>query len=140
MWEFKDFCRETNETSHSKSQYAEWGACKTGYGGVTWTNGVPEARVVNQLSRVYPIATAGAIQAFAYDAVTTHFTLTLSVDLGCHLPTEVVVPVNIYPKGVQATLDRPDHGVIKIVGDRVFLTWSASAQQGDTVTLTINPM
>eukprot|EP00744_Colponema_vietnamica_P012164 GILI01017074.1.p1 GENE.GILI01017074.1~~GILI01017074.1.p1 ORF type:complete len:422 (-),score=92.93 GILI01017074.1:41-1306(-) len=34
FWEWKPFCRETEETLASPSQTAAWGACKTGYGSV----------------------------------------------------------------------------------------------------------
>lgn len=33
-WEWKSFCKETKNTKNSLSQYAAWGSCKTGYGGV----------------------------------------------------------------------------------------------------------
>ena len=33
QWEWKAFCKETNETLGSTSQNASWGACKTGFAG-----------------------------------------------------------------------------------------------------------
>ena len=32
QWEWKDFCKDTNATRASPSQYGTFGACKTGYG------------------------------------------------------------------------------------------------------------
>lgn len=141
MWEWKDFCRETDATRASPSQFAAWGACKTGYGGQTWTpQGLPDPVVVRRISRTYPRAVAGFVQTVVFNATNADFSLVYNINLGCQLPTEIFVQEQVhYPKGLVVLLDPPQSAVYKhdVGSNRVYISHTAAATDGQELTVFI---
>lgn len=143
MWEWKDYCRETPETLASKSQWAEWGACKTGYGGVSWsTDGKPDPNVLKKLARSYPMAVAGQTTSFSFNATTGAFALTYSISTKSLIPTEIFVSEEWhYPSGLDITVSPAEWAVAKhdVGSNRVYVAAAPLAVEGGAVTVTINP-
>ncbi len=164
MWEWKDFCRETNATLASPSQFAEYGACKTGYGGTGWdpATGLPSPPVVDKLARSFPIAVAGAVDSIAYDDATHAFQLvyTLSgppppaalASASASTPTASIALTEIfvqervhYASGVAVTVASsraPGSGGVQLLpyqagSNRVMLLTTGAAQSGEVITVTI---
>jgi endoglycosylceramidase len=80
MWEFKTFCKESNETLVSDSQSAAFGACKTGYGShLFWDDsGNFNTAAGRKLARTYAQRTAGNLSYMSFNATTSDFRLVFS--------------------------------------------------------------
>eukprot|EP00659_Diplonema_papillatum_P001197 gene1197-1856_t len=107
-WEWKDFCKETNETVNSSSQDAAWGACKTGYGGIVHpTNGTTTATNLYSLARTYARAVAGTFLRASFDFDTSVYTVTYQTNPAIKLPTEIFFYPPRYRGKPNITIDPP---------------------------------
>ncbi len=144
MWEWKDFCKETEATRAGVSQWAQWGACKTGYGGVQWTNGQPDPKVIDKISRAYPTAIAGTLVSLNVTAAPTYtLTLVYQVDPAIALPTEIFVQERLhYPRGVEVVLSPLGLALVQhTVGSNIVQLFTlAGVQPGAQLTVVISPM
>ncbi len=146
MWEFKSFCKETEETLNSDSQQAAYGSCKTGYGErLIWNdNGDLNPLPCKKLARTYPMAVSGNITSFSFNASTAKFHLKWSLDTTVTTPTTIYANFDLnYPNGV-------DVGILPLHG----LEWSADKSSnsisirtlqrsslafGDSISISISP-
>lgn len=111
MWEYKTFCRETNETLNSNSQAAEFGSCKTGYGEhLLWNdNGEINPMGCQKMARTYAQKVAGRTQVMKFDVKTKNFEFVYLIDTSIKEPTEIFVSskyqymngyeIDLLPKG-----------------------------------------
>ena len=152
MWEWKDFCRETEATRNGPSQFAQWGACKTGYGGVAWNGGLPDAATVAKLSRSYAIAVDGTTSTMSFDADTGVFRLVYTLAGAATSPlavTEIFVQERVhYANGVRVSVQSsvgPGAGGAQLLplqpgSNRVAVQTTAVAQAGEVITVIVSPM
>ena len=94
-WEWKTFCRESNESVHGKSQWAEYGSCKTGYG-VPWNVTTNRPFKAKYLARTHARAVSGNITSMKFDAQTGKFELRYELDLTIKMPSEIFMSTEYY--------------------------------------------
>lgn len=144
MWEFKTFCKETEETINSNSQQAAFGACKTGYGErLIWNDdGELNPLPCRKLARTFPAAVAGNITSFSFNATTSRFHVQWSIDTTVSAPTTIYMHFDLnYPNGVDVNV-LPLHG-LEWSADKASNTLSFRVSQrsslsfGDSVTVSI---
>eukprot|EP01064_Diplonema_japonicum_P031482 TRINITY_DN565_c0_g1_i1.p1 TRINITY_DN565_c0_g1~~TRINITY_DN565_c0_g1_i1.p1 ORF type:complete len:533 (+),score=159.24 TRINITY_DN565_c0_g1_i1:48-1601(+) len=138
-WEWKDFCKETPATLNSSSQYAAFGACKTGYGGVIPDTGSPSANL-ETLARTYAPAVAGRFVTSNFNITTGDYSLTFKIDTRISLPTEVFYYPERYPgaAGPSVTVQPPNSLQVQKVGNNLLhFRPQATATQGQIVTISI---
>jgi endoglycosylceramidase len=89
-WEWKDFCREDNTTIKSSSQFAAYGACKTGFGAGPWSDDpVPDPVAMARFAVPYAPVVAGSLEGTWWNNSTGNFTLRFLADPSVPGPTEV---------------------------------------------------
>lgn len=88
-WEWKDFCYETPHSRNSTSQWAAYGACKTGYGGGLFNKSGIKSDDHQALGRMYAYAIQGLLISHSYDAAKTSLTISYDLDPRIQGPTEV---------------------------------------------------
>jgi endoglycosylceramidase len=116
IWEYKDMCRETNETLNSPSQYAAWGACKTGYGGFGWDDATGQLDPVQATitARTYAYAIAGSLVDCDFEHTTNAYRLEFMVNPQATLPTEIFVDeTRRYTKGLNVAISPPNKATFK---------------------------
>jgi hypothetical protein len=140
-WEWKDFCKETDETKASSSQFAAWGSCKTGYGGGPFpTPQLPLNKSVLQLTdlaRPYATAIAGNFTTQSFDITSGNYYLSFDVDPTIAAPTLVSASKLVYPGGFSVTVDPPNVMTATVVEGGVEIHAAASATFGQAVTFNI---
>jgi len=103
FWEWKTFCKETNETLNSNSSFAAYGACITGYGShdFIWNDdGSTNQDVMKKLARTYAQAVAGDTISMKYEWKTQYFVLKYEIDTTISAPTEIYLNTELnYPNG-----------------------------------------
>ena len=151
VWEWKPYCEETAATLRGPSQDAAFGACKTGYGGISWQqgqDGVWDVVPLEQraLARAYPLAVAGNVSAmsFALDPATFApgpFTLSFALDLACQLPTQIYISEAVYFANFSVAILPPSAAKYShLTGSNfVYIIPSLFATQGLNVTVVITP-
>lgn len=142
LWEFKSYCQEDAQSSSWPSQWGKFGACRTGYGGVTWdeSSGQPDKDSYTHIARTYPTAVAGKIHSFTFDHTNSSFSLSYSLSLSCAMPTEIYVDETFhYPNGLQVQVQPSDTMQAKWTAGtfRVYVTPLAGAQSGQTINVKI---
>eukprot|EP01038_Epipyxis_sp_PR26KG_P011127 gene11127-14934_t len=110
MWEYKSFCKETNETIHSNSQSAAFGSCKTGYGEqLIWDEYGNQNMVASKkLARSYAQKTSGIITHMSFNTSSSDFSLEFMIDVNImsKYPTEIFVHQSLhYPNGMQIKIE-----------------------------------
>ena len=151
VWEWKDYCRETNETLASPSQYAAFGACKTGYGGISWEQTGEDWQPITlerqALSRAYPLAVAGTVQSMSFqlDPVTFvpgPFSMAYNVDITSPQPTEIFIPEAIYFSNFTVSIDPSTSAKYSHLSgsNLVYIIPSLEATQGSNITVLITPL
>jgi hypothetical protein len=104
IWEWKTFCRESQETLTSPSQMGVWGACKTGYGPV-WENNMLSLTTQQQYARSYPHSVAGNTTSYSFNNVTYAFQLTYDIDTTIKQETEIYINYDFfYSNGIDITI------------------------------------
>lgn len=145
-WEWKDFCRESDASKahHGPSQSADWGACKTGYGGgpfpaSLWpvSPGNTTFMQLKDLAGTYAAAIAGNFTTQAFDAGSGKYTLSFDVDANIDAPTLVLASSLVYPKGFDVQVSPASALTAKVVVGGVELHTTAGASSGQAVTVTI---
>lgn len=108
MWEYKTFCKETNETLNGDSQAAAFGSCKTGYGGHELWNEDGSAMnpgASRKLARTYAQKTAGILQSMRFNASTGEFLVQYQLDQTITTPTEIFAHQALnYPDGMDVRI------------------------------------
>lgn len=142
MWEWKDFCKETPETLNSNKQAAAYGACKTGYGGVSWneTTGQPDPSVMFKLSRAYAPYVAGTTQTMNYNPDTVEFKLVYTVDTAITMPTEIYVSEDMhYTSGVKVTFEPATWATYQHTAgsNKIYVNVNNQAVTGQSLTVTV---
>ncbi len=96
QWEWKTFCRESNETLEDgyESQYGVWGSCKGFIKSDPTVPPKPPQEQHAQYYRIYPEAVSGKTKHFSYDADARTFTMQWELDLSISdlAPTVVRIP------------------------------------------------
>ena len=113
-WEYKTYCRESNETLDSDSQQGVWGSC---HGFIQAKEGQADGQAVGQetgnhqddqkreRTRTYAEAVAGVTNSMRFDAVDSTFTLEYVMDGGIDMPTEIRINKEVnYPNGFDVDL------------------------------------
>eukprot|EP00928_Gymnodinium_smaydae_P021560 TRINITY_DN18432_c0_g1_i1.p1 TRINITY_DN18432_c0_g1~~TRINITY_DN18432_c0_g1_i1.p1 ORF type:complete len:551 (+),score=94.55 TRINITY_DN18432_c0_g1_i1:165-1817(+) len=88
-WEWKTFCKETPETLNGTSQWAAFGACKTGYGGYLFTDTGIDPRAHRELGRMYAHAVQGILISHVYNKIASTLNFEFDFDPSIGGPTEV---------------------------------------------------
>ena len=109
-WEWKPFCRESSASKSSTSQWAEFGACKTGYG-PQWnsTTMLPNSR--SSYARTYARFVAGNATKMRFDhrSSTRRFDLEFRIDArGRMPPTEIFASSELHYTDEIAVTVKPD--------------------------------
>mmetsp|Transcript_14340 Transcript_14340/g.22349 ORF Transcript_14340/g.22349 Transcript_14340/m.22349 type:complete len:524 (-) Transcript_14340:51-1622(-) len=109
FWEWKTFCKETNQTLNSNSSFAAYGACITGYGShnYIWNDdGTENDDVKRKLARTYAKAVAGETQRMKYDIDTGDFELKFLLDTSITAPTEIYANQGlVYSNGMNIVIE-----------------------------------
>ena len=90
FWEYKTYCRESDETLESDSQQGVWASCHgfiqalAGQSEVKETGGQQDER-----TRTFAEAVAGVTRSMLFDAVDHTFTLEYVLDEEIDMPTEI---------------------------------------------------
>jgi endoglycosylceramidase len=135
-WAYKPFCRESQETLTSTSQNGVWGACKTGYG-LLWDEGSSLPPKINDQTRTYAPAIAGAVKLMKYDAATGEFELRFVIDGTIDAPTEIFASAEYtYPNDVSVTLDPPNVAQSARQGDYI-IVWPLDGASGTELTVKV---
>jgi endoglycosylceramidase len=139
-WEWKDFCKETAASKASSSQFAAWGACKTGYGGGPFPS--PQTgnkTVVNlvDLARTYATAIAGNFTTQTFDVSSGSYFLAFDIDPSIAAPTLVSASALIYTAGFNVTISPPNALTSHVVEGGVELHAGAPAKFGQSVAVNI---
>eukprot|EP00392_Amoebophrya_sp_AT5.2_P001498 g1500.t1 len=104
-WEWKSFCKETKNTKNSLSQYAAWGSCKTGYGGVFPADSDrPAISLFGKLVRMYPQALQGAFVRSFYNVSSFQLDLEFAVDPGIQAASLLHIGT-VYDAGVYSAAE-----------------------------------
>lgn len=137
-WEWKSFCRETNDTIKGKSQNAFYGSCKTGYGS-EWENDIPKG--ASGFARTYAHAVAGETKKMYYNVENKDFELIYNIDLSISQPTIIYVSTTYsYPNGFTYTA-LPD--IVDFIYDKekdknfIYIKPNAKAKSGKKVKISI---
>eukprot|EP00927_Polykrikos_kofoidii_P076453 TRINITY_DN7354_c1_g1_i1.p1 TRINITY_DN7354_c1_g1~~TRINITY_DN7354_c1_g1_i1.p1 ORF type:complete len:546 (+),score=79.62 TRINITY_DN7354_c1_g1_i1:48-1640(+) len=138
-WEWKDFCKETTETSHSLSQNAAFGACKTGYGAGPFPNGELDWKKLRQLATPYATAIAGNFSTSTYEKQSRNFTLTFMADPSITEPTELSLPTLLYPHGFTVKVDPSDGVSVLHVKGGAEIRVSKDVAFGKSLTVHVTP-
>ena len=89
-WEWKDLCKETPETLNSTSQYAAFGACKTGYGGVIdSTSAANTNKYLHMIARTYAPQVSGSFLTSSFNSTTGEFSVQFLYSKSVSAPTMV---------------------------------------------------
>jgi len=114
-WEWKPFCKETNATNSSTSQFAAFGACKTGDGGWPFPHGVFNVSMYRALARPYAQAIAGNFSSSGFEVEAKIFRLSFRADPSILEPTLISTPEIIYPSGIELQISPPNACKVKYV-------------------------
>merc|ERR1711964_705566 len=99
-WEWKDFCKD-KFFNPSSSQFGEWGACKTGYGGGPFQGHVGPVKLqillLEDLASPYATAIAGNFTSQQFDRSSGDYSLDFDIDPSIRAPTLVSTPALVYP-------------------------------------------
>lgn len=144
MWEYKTFCKETEETLNSDSQAALFGSCKTGYGEhLIWSdNGTQNMEASRKLARTYARAVAGSTQSMSFNTTTGDFRMKFSVDTSIDAPTEIFAHYTLnYPSGIDINVF-PLHSLTweKVSKNMIAFYATDKIQDGAEVIITISRM
>lgn len=102
-WEWKTFCRESNQTNHSTSQNGVWGSCKTGYG-PKWQGDLPANQ--SDYARTFAFAVAGTTEEMKFNSSSGDFTLKYNASTTCKLPTEIFLSLQFhYPRNFTVAIE-----------------------------------
>lgn len=138
-WEWKDFCRETDDTKAGTSQHAAWGACKTGYGGGPFPSPqLPFNLTVvrlKDLARPYATAVAGNFTTQRFDKHSADYILEYQADPSIPAPTLVSAPNLAYPEGFSVTVEPAESLEVRVVEGGVELHSTAELGHGQQVVL-----
>eukprot|EP01033_Poteriospumella_lacustris_P015444 gene15444-11044_t len=141
-WEYKAFCRETTESLASDSQQADYGACKTGYGGRDLWNddGTLNEEIARRLARTYPQKIGGLAERIHFNHTDASFSLTYKLDTSISAPTEIFAQAALnYPTGIQVDIVPPLKATWLQKGDNTILVKSLpGAESGDRITVHIS--
>jgi len=142
FWELKTFCKESNSTLSSPSQFGEYGACKTGYGGgLINPDGSVNKAAMKPFARTYPLAVAGACHGFSFNTTTGQFSMEFEPNPDATGPTEVFASqVYYYPRWPPHVTVAPASALAVSFGpDRVVFQTNGLAA-GVLIRVTISPM
>lgn len=141
-WEYKAFCRETDQSLQSDSQQADYGACKTGYGGRDLWNddGTLNEEIARRLARTYAQKISGQAQSVHYNHSTAAFTLIYRVDTSINAPTEIFAQQSLnYPNGMNIQILPPLKATWKLSADNIVAIRSLPAvEDNDLITVHIS--
>ncbi|KAK3237149.1 hypothetical protein CYMTET_52756 [Cymbomonas tetramitiformis] len=140
-WEWKSFCRETAETLAGESQWAAWGACKTGYG-PAWNATTQEPPDLAGYARTYARAVAGNTTSMFFNVTDKAFKLVFKIDTHAQSPTEIFVSSeHHYPKGLQVFVSPPTAATASYDqaqnSNKVLVRHNSDATYGQEVTVKI---
>ncbi|KAJ9470226.1 Endoglycoceramidase [Diplonema papillatum] len=135
-WEWKDFCKETNQTLNGSSQNAAFGACKTGYGGVISPDKDPAGNLY-EVARTYAPAIAGSHVRSLFNYTSSRFELTYTVNTSIEAPTEVFYYEKRYNGAPKVTVT-PSNALSYTAGNSTVHLVVRDAQNGDQVTVTLS--
>mmetsp|Transcript_27917 Transcript_27917/g.61530 ORF Transcript_27917/g.61530 Transcript_27917/m.61530 type:complete len:529 (-) Transcript_27917:172-1758(-) len=138
-WEWKDFCKESPESSKSRSQNAAFGACKTGFGAGPFTDGKFNVTVLHRLARPYATAIAGSFTAASFDHVSNVFILNFTVDPAIKAPTEVSATKLRYPSGYLVDIFPTDTLLMRKHEEGFELEATPRASTGQAVSVRVSP-
>ncbi|CAD7924585.1 unnamed protein product [Amoebophrya sp. A120] len=104
-WEWKSYCKNTESSKDDPSQFAAWGSCKTGYGGVfPPDNDKPVLGLYSKLVRMYPQAIQGVfIQSF-YNVTNFQLDFEFTLDPEICAPTELYIG-SVYDTGEYSAVE-----------------------------------
>lgn len=115
-WEWKTFCRESNETVESPSQNAVWGSCKTGFGdNFDSITQAPKNQEV--YARAYAQAVAGELMTMKFNTSSGILNLDLKID------TNITEPTEVYGS---SDFTFPNGGIVLVSPSSVTFSWTRS--------------
>lgn len=142
QWEWKDWCEEDQESLHSSSQNARWGACKTGYGSPLYPsdNWMPDRTALAQMAIPYPQAVAGRVVITSWEGTPRIYQLKYILDTSIHSATEVFVnPELTFPAGINITVTPPEavNATMDVEKRKLFLVATSEAESGQEVSVVL---
>lgn len=142
-WEYKTFCKETDKTSSSNSQAADFGSCKTGYGEHLWwdDNGNQNMVASRKLARTYAQKTAGRAKHMSFNATSADFEFKFEIDTTIVEPTEIFAHQRLqYPGGMKVTITPETSRLTwKMLSTNIIGVFpSSKTTNGETVTVKIS--
>lgn len=138
-WEWKSFCRESNQTKNSTSQNGVWGACKTGYG-PAWIGDLPANQ--SDYARTYARAVAGSISEMYFNVTTSEFRLSYNTSASCKLPTEIFLSIEYHYRNNFSVTIEPCTGASYQYSfpNLLFINSLPNTPTGTPITVVISPL
>jgi len=140
-WEYKTFCKETNETLSSTSQAAAFGSCKTGYGEhLFWDdNGDQNLVASRKLARTYAQKTSGRSLKMNFNATSGAFVFTWLLNSTIVQPTEIFAHQALqYSTGMDVTVLPAGHFRWKMLSTNIIgISPTLKAVDGEKATVII---
>lgn len=140
-WEYKAFCRETAASLASDSQQADYGACKTGYGGrdLWQDDGSLNTEVARRMARSYAQKVAGATQSMHFNHTTGDFSLVYVADIAIQAPTEIFISQNLqYSEGFNVEISPRDKARWSLLRTNIIAVHTLpTAEDGDRILVRI---
>jgi len=141
-WEMKSFCVETNATLHGESQWAAYGACKTGFGARYLMNadGKVDDANAHQITRTYAYAVAGRTLRQEFTPASAAFVLQYELCDGCQGATEIFASARWqYPgDSMVVAVHPPEAATWTVDGDFITVRAAESVKPGHVITVTID--
>jgi len=140
-WEWKTFCRESNETNHSTSQNGVWGSCKTGYG-PKWVGNLPSNQ--SDYARTYARAVAGSVSEMHFNVTTGEFLLKYNTSASCKLPTEIYLSVEFHYRNNFSVAIEPctaaSYQYNPLIPNLLYVTHLPSTPTGTGISVVVVPL